>query len=88
MPATEVLILAMTRMLSGVRTAGMTREPDETTGLRWVRPVKDFGTLLLGDLTDAQDRVIQLDDVVSLHLQKHVPLRVLSVGSSWPKCPS
>jgi len=51
MPDTEVLILAMTRMLSGVCTAGMTRQPDETTGLRWVRPVKDFGTLLLGDLT-------------------------------------
>jgi hypothetical protein len=70
MPDTEVLILAMTRMLSGVCTAGMTREPDETTGLRWVRPVKDFGTLLLGDLTDAQGRVIQLYDVVSLHMQK------------------
>jgi hypothetical protein len=73
MPDTEVLILAMTRMLSGVCTAGMTREPDETTGLRWVRPVKDFGTLLLGDLTDAQGRVIQLCDVVSLHLQKSRP---------------
>ena len=70
MPDTEVLILAMTRMLSGVCTAGMTRQPDETTSLRWVRPVKDFGTLLLGDLTDAQGRVIQLYDVVSLHLQK------------------
>lgn len=70
MPDTEVLILAMTRMLSGVCTAGMTRQPDETTGLRWVRPVKDFGTLLLGDLTDAQGRVIQLYDVVSLYLQK------------------
>lgn len=73
MPDTEVLVLAMTRMLSGVCTAGMTREPDETTGLRWVRPVKDYGTLLLGDLTDAQDRVIQLCDVVSLHLQKPRP---------------
>jgi hypothetical protein len=73
MPNTEVLILALTRMLSGVCTAGMTREPDETTGLRWVRPVKDFGTLLLGDLTDAQDRVIQLYDVISLHLQKPRP---------------
>ena len=70
MPDTEVLILAMTRMLSGVCTAGMTLELDETTGLRWVRPVKDFGTLLLGDLTDAQGRVIQLYDVVSLRLQK------------------
>ena len=73
MPDTEVLILAMTRMLSGVCTAGMTQEPDETTGLRWVRPVKDFGTLLLGDLTGAQGRVIQLYDVVSLRLQKPCP---------------
>lgn len=70
MPDTEVLILAMTRMLSGVCTAGMTHEPDQTTGLRWVRPVKDFGSLLLGDLTDARGHVIQLGDVVSLRLQK------------------
>jgi len=73
MPDTEVIILAMTRMLSGVCTAGMTRELDEITGLRWVRPVKDFGTLLLGDLTDVQGRVIQLCDVISLHLQKPRP---------------
>jgi len=73
MPNTEVLILAMTRMLSGVCTAGMTREPDQITGLRWVRPVKDFSTLLLGDLTDARGRVIQLYDVVSLYLQKPRP---------------
>jgi hypothetical protein len=73
MPDTEVLILAMTRMLSGVCTAGMTHEPDETTGLRWVRPVKDYGTLLLGDLTDARGRVIQLYDVVSLHLLEPRP---------------
>lgn len=73
MPDTEVIILAMTRMLSGVCTAGTTRQPDPTTGLRWVRPVKDFGTLLLGDLTDARGRVIQLYDVVSLHLQQARP---------------
>ena len=73
MPDTEILILAMTRMLSGVCTAGMTSEPDETTGLRWVRPVKDYGTLLLGDLTDARGRAIQLYDVVSLHLLEPRP---------------
>jgi hypothetical protein len=70
MPAQEVLILAMTRMLSGVCTAGFTRQPDPVSHLRWVRPVKEHSTLLLGDLTDADGRVIQASDVVELHLQR------------------
>jgi hypothetical protein len=69
MPAQEVLILAMTRMLSGVCTAGFTRQSDPVSHLRWVRPVKEHGSLLLGDLTDADGQVIQLGDVVELHLQ-------------------
>lgn len=73
MPAQEVLILAMTRMLSGVCTAGFTRQPDPISHLRWVRPVKEHGSLLLGDLTDADGRVIQCGDVVELHLRKHRP---------------
>ena len=67
-PLEEVLIMAVTRMLSGVCTAGFTREPDPTSGLRWVRPVKEHDTLLLGDLTDADGRVIQAGDVVELSL--------------------
>jgi hypothetical protein len=73
MPAQEVLIMAMTRMLSGVCTAGFTRQPDPVSHLRWVRPVKEHGSLLLGDLMGADGRVIQLCDVVELHLQKPRP---------------
>ena len=69
----EVLILAVTKMLSGVCTAGMTTERDPVTGLKWVRPVKDFGTLLLGDLTDRHGMVIRPFDVVELYLVKPRP---------------
>jgi len=70
MPRQEVLILAVTKMLSGVCTAGMTGERDPVTGLKWLRPVKDFGTLLLGDLTDQRGTVIRPFDVVELNLVK------------------
>ncbi|MCG2770207.1 MAG: hypothetical protein L6435_17805 [Anaerolineae bacterium] len=68
MPPQEILILAMTRMRSGICTAGFTREPDPVTGLRWVRPVRDFGTVLPGDMTDADGRLVQCSDVVELNL--------------------
>jgi len=68
MPPQEILILAMTRMRSGICTAGFTREPDPVTGLRWVRPVRDFGTVLRGDMTDAGGRLVQCSDVVELNL--------------------
>jgi hypothetical protein len=73
MPPQEVLILAVTRMHSGVCTAGFTQDSDPASHLRWVRPVKEFGSLLLGDLKDADGRVIQCSDVVELNLQKHRP---------------
>lgn len=68
MPPQEVLILAMTKMLSGICTAGFIREPDCVTGLRWVRPVREFDTLLPGDMTDAGGRLMQCGDVVELDL--------------------
>lgn len=68
MPPQEVLILAMTEMLSGICTAGFTREPDPVTGLRWVRPVREFDTLLPGDMTDANGHLVQCGDVVELNL--------------------
>jgi len=73
MPTQEILIMAVTRMLSGVCTAGFSREPDPLTGLRWVRPVKEHDSLLLGDLTTADGRVIEPGDVVELALQKPRP---------------
>ena len=68
MPLQEVLVLAMTHMLSGICTAGFTREPDPITGLRWVRPVRDFDTLQPGDMSDADGRLVQCGDVVELNL--------------------
>lgn len=68
MPRQQVLILAMTRMLSGICVAGFTRETDPTTGLRWVRPVREFGTVLPGDMTDADGRLVRCGDVVELNL--------------------
>ena len=68
MPAREVLILALSYMRSGICTAGMTAERESATGLRWVRPVREFDTLLPGDLTDANGRLMQCSDVVELNL--------------------
>jgi hypothetical protein len=58
----------MTHMLSGICTAGFTREPDPITGLRWVRPVRDFDTLQPGDMSDAGGRLVQCGDVIELNL--------------------
>ena len=68
MPVEQVLILAMSRMRSGICTAGLTTERDAVTGLRWVRPVREFDTLLPGDMTDAKGRLLQCGDVVELNL--------------------
>ncbi len=73
MPPQEVLILAMTQMLSGVCVAGFTRDPDPVTGLRWVRPVRDFDTIQPGDMTDAGGRPVQCGDVIELNLLKPRP---------------
>jgi hypothetical protein len=68
MPPQEVLILAMTKMLSGVCTAGMTQEPHPVTGLRWVRPVREWGSLLPGDMSDESKCLLRCCDVVELNL--------------------
>jgi hypothetical protein len=68
MPRQEVLVLAMTKMLSGICTAGLTRERDPVTGLRWVRPVREFDTIQPGDMTDVDGRSVQCCDVVELNL--------------------
>ncbi|MBM4430964.1 MAG: hypothetical protein FJ026_11560 [Chloroflexi bacterium] len=73
MPRQQVLILAMTYMRSGICTAGFTNESAATTHLRWVRPVKEYGNLLLGDMTDAAGRVARCSDVMELELKKPRP---------------
>ena len=57
MPEREVLIMAVTRMLSGVCTAGLGRERHPASHLAWIRPVKPYDSLLVGDITDATGRI-------------------------------
>ncbi len=73
MPAQQILIMVMTRMLSGVCTAGFGTQKDPASRLRWIRPLKEHGTVLLGDLTDGDGRVIQPGDVVELHSRQARP---------------
>jgi hypothetical protein len=68
MPITEVLLLAVTKMLGGLCIAGMTTEPDPVSQLRWVRPVPEFGHVLLGDVTTAEGQVLRPFDVVEFCL--------------------
>ncbi len=69
----EVLMMAMTRMRSGICTAGYINQQHPGSGLQWVRPVKEHGSLLLGDMSDASHRVIQIGDVIELNLLRPRP---------------
>jgi hypothetical protein len=60
-------------MLSGICTAGFTRERDPVTGLRWVRPVRDHCTVQPGDMTVVDGRPIECCDVVELNLVEPRP---------------
>jgi hypothetical protein len=73
MPPQEVLIMAVTRMLAGVCTAGFVKRPAGPGRVAWVRPVKTHGNVLLGDLEDAAGRIIQCCDVVALRLDATRP---------------
>ena len=73
MSVQEVLLLAVTKMLAGVCIAGMTAEPHGVTGLRWVRPVREHGNILLGDITTAEGQVLRPFDVVALNLLRPRP---------------
>lgn len=78
MPPKEVLIMAMTRMRTGICTAGFMADAQAASGLSWVRPVKEYGALLLGDMADASGRVVQVGDVVELALLQPRPVPVHS----------
>lgn len=73
MPPQEVLILAMTKMLSGICTAGFTRDSDPVSGLRWVRSVRAFDTVQPGDMTDVDGRRVACCDVIELNLLEPRP---------------
>ena len=68
MPTQEILILAMTKMLSGICTAGFSCDPTSATGLCWVRPTRPFDSVLLGDMTTTEGHLVQCCDVVELDL--------------------
>jgi hypothetical protein len=74
MPIQEVLILAVTRMLGGVCIAGVTAEPYPVTGLRWVRPIREHGHVLLGDISTADGPTLRPFDVVELNLLRPRPI--------------
>jgi hypothetical protein len=69
----EMLIMAMTRMRSGICTAGFVHQPQAGSEVTWVRPVKEFGSLLLGDLCDDDGRVVEMGDVVEIDLLRPRP---------------
>jgi hypothetical protein len=69
MPTHEVLMLAVTKMHGGVCIAGMTAEPDPVTRLRWVRPTREFGHVLLGDITAEDGAVLRPFDVAEFQLR-------------------
>ncbi|MBN1262352.1 MAG: hypothetical protein JXB35_16855 [Anaerolineae bacterium] len=68
MPVQDVLILALTKMKSGICTAGFTGDRCTVTGLQWVRPTREFGAVLLEDMMDTEGRLIQCGDVAALYL--------------------
>lgn len=68
MPPTEVLILAVTKMLGGICIAGMTAEPDPVTRLRWVRPTCEHGHVQLNDITTPEQQIPEPFDVVVFNL--------------------
>ena len=73
MPVQQTLILAVTKMLGGMCIAGMTTEPDPVTRLRWVRPVRKHGHVLLGDITTREGEVLRPFDVAELKLVRPRP---------------
>ena len=70
---TTLVILAVTAMRTGVCIAGVRQDAPST----WVRPVRDFGTVTLGDITypgqAGQRRVMRPFDIVELTLDSPCP---------------
>ncbi|MDO8589581.1 MAG: hypothetical protein Q7T82_21360 [Armatimonadota bacterium] len=64
----QIVVLAVTKMLSGMCLGGISLTSGE-----WIRPVKQFGTILPGDLTYPDGGHIRPFDVVELSLSKRAP---------------
>ena len=68
MTVERIVVLAVTKMLSGMCTGGISL----STG-KWIRPTKEFGTVLLGDLKYRDKTVMRPFDVVDFSLVKPKP---------------
>ena len=68
MTSDRVVVLAVTKMLSGMCAGGISL----STG-KWVRPVKEYRNVLLGDLTYKDKTVMRPFDVVNFSLLKPRP---------------
>lgn len=66
---TDLVLLAVTRMLSGVCIGGV-----PPGGGSWVRPVKPFGCPQLGDIRLPGGALMRPFDIVGLHLLKPQPV--------------
>lgn len=70
---TALVILAVTMMRTGVCIAGVRRDAPSV----WVRPVREFGTVTLGDITypgqSGERRVMRPFDIVEITLESHYP---------------
>ena len=64
----SIRILAVSRMDGGVCVAGV----EESSG-RWIRPVKDYGSVLKTDLYDADGEVIEPLDLVTFNVIRRQP---------------
>jgi hypothetical protein len=68
-----VLILSVASTSDGLCLAVMTTEPHPASGLRWVRPIPERGSLRIEDLTTSGGETIRPFDVIELNLLKPRP---------------
>jgi hypothetical protein len=65
---TEILLLAVTKMLTGICIGGVI-----SGDRRWIRPVKEHGTILLGDVRLPDGTLMRPFDIIALNLGKPRP---------------
>ena len=64
----KVVLLAVTKMLSGFCVGGIS-----LSTRKWIRLVKEFGTILIGDIRYQDKTHLQMFDAVEFELIKHRP---------------
>ncbi len=73
MPTEPILVMALSKMKGGICTAGFATASDPVTGLRWVRPVRDYDTLLPEDMCHSPGCLARCGDVLEMHLVRPRP---------------